>query len=56
MTLRQASAQMPKQHERLADLLIERLLVLSYADSGGYGWAVSELFGNDCLRASELIC
>ena len=43
------------QRERLANLLVQRLLVLRDRDSGSNGWAVCGLFGNNCLCASELI-
>ncbi len=45
-----------EQHERRANLLAQRLLVLRDPDSRGYGWAVGGgLLGDDGLRARELI-
>ena len=50
---------MPKNHgveqqERLADLLIHRLLVFGDGDACGQR-AVGDLFGNDGLRAAQMI-
>ena len=43
-----------EQHQRLANPLIERLLIPGDRDAGSNG-AVGGLFGDDCLGASELI-